>query len=170
MTSNTGFLGRRDFLKTGATLLTASAAAVPAALAASSSAQAREFPDNMLYPGVEDEPYGSPSPHEAGVVRKIFPQHGQSTLTASFSPLEIQKGIITPSGLHFGAHHSGVPDIDPETHELFIHGMTERPLKFTADDLLRYPMTGGINFMECGGNTAPNGYHSDPQQMPLAYL
>ncbi|KIC34223.1 sulfite dehydrogenase [Leisingera sp. ANG-M7] len=169
MTRNTGFLARRDFLKTGATFLTAGAAAAPAALAAG-AAQAREFPDNMLYPGAEDEAYGSPSQHESGVVRKIFPQHGQSTLTASFSPLHVQKGIITPSGLHFGAHHSGVPDVDPETHELIIHGMTERALKFKASNLLRYPMTGGINFLECGGNTAPNGYHSEPQQMPLQYL
>ena len=162
----TGFLGRRDFLKTGATFLTASSAT----LAATDASAAPEFPDNMLYPGVEDEAYGSPSPYEAGVVRKIFPQNEKSTLTASFTPLHVQKGIITPSGLHFGAHHSGVAEVNPETHELFIHGMTDRPLKFTVRDLMRYPLSGGINFLECGGNSAPQGYHSEAQQMPLQYL
>ncbi|NVO56991.1 sulfite dehydrogenase [Rhodobacteraceae bacterium B1Z28] len=170
MLKTTGFVGRRDFLKAGATFLTASSAALPATLTAKGASAAPKIPDNMLYPGVEDEAYGSPSPHEAGNVRKIFPQNEKSTLTASFTPLHTQKGIITPSGLHFGAHHSGVPEIDPEMHELFIHGMTDRPLKFTASDLMRYPLSGGINFLECGGNSAPQGYYPEAQPMPLQYL
>ncbi|MBE1292508.1 MAG: hypothetical protein GJ677_08455 [Rhodobacteraceae bacterium] len=56
MTRSTGLLGRRDFLKTGATLLTAA----PAALAVTKASAAPEFPDHMTYPGVEDELYGQP--------------------------------------------------------------------------------------------------------------
>lgn len=170
MSETTGFLGRRDFLKTGATLLTASAAAVPAALATSTAAKAREFPDNMLYPGIEDELYGAPSPHESEVKRLLWPQSEKSSVTATWSPLRNQQGIITPSGLHFGVHHSGIPEIEPDAHELYIHGMTERPLKFTLQDLMRYPMINSVHFLECGGNSFMQGYFSDPQPAGLDQL
>jgi sulfane dehydrogenase subunit SoxC len=38
---------------------------------------------------------------------------------------------------------------------LAIHGLVKRPLVFTRDTLLRYPMTSRICFVECGGNSAP---------------
>jgi sulfane dehydrogenase subunit SoxC len=59
---------------------------------------------------------------------------------------------MTPNGLHFERHHSGVPDIDPAQHELKIHGAVRRPLKFSVDSLLRYPMTSKFYFLECSGN------------------
>ena len=61
--------------------------------------------------------------------------------------------MITPSGLHFERHHSGVPDIDPDKHRLLIHGMVKRPLIFSVDALLRYPMISRIHFLECSGNS-----------------
>jgi sulfane dehydrogenase subunit SoxC len=61
--------------------------------------------------------------------------------------------LITPSGLHFERSHSGVPDIDPAKHRLLIHGMVKRPLIFTIDALLRYPMVSRIHFIECAGNS-----------------
>jgi len=61
-------------------------------------------------------------------------------------------GIITPSSLHFERHHAGVPDIDPRRHRLMIHGMVDRPLVLTMDDLKRYPSVTRIYFMECSGN------------------
>lgn len=88
----------------------------------------------------------------------------------TFSPLGNQRGIITPSGLHFGVHHSGIPDIDPEMHELYIHGMTANPVRFTLRDLERYPLTGGIHFIECGGNSFMQGYFKEPQETSLDWL
>ena len=44
-------------------------------------------------------------------------------------------GIITPSDLHFERHHGGVPDIDPASYALLIHGMVDRPMVFTLADL-----------------------------------
>jgi sulfane dehydrogenase subunit SoxC len=62
-------------------------------------------------------------------------------------------GIITPSALHYEVHHSGVPQIDPHQHELLIHGLVERPLIFTMDDLHRLPSVSRIHFLECAGNS-----------------
>jgi sulfane dehydrogenase subunit SoxC len=61
--------------------------------------------------------------------------------------------MITPSGLHFERHHSGVPDIDPAAHRLLVHGLVKRPLIFSVADLLRYPMISRIHFLECSGNS-----------------
>src|SRR6185295_19250695 len=64
-------------------------------------------------------------------------------------------GMITPNGLHFERHHSGIPEINPESHRLAIHGLVKRPLVFTLDALMRYPMVSRFTFVECGGNSAP---------------
>ena len=61
--------------------------------------------------------------------------------------------MITPNGLHFERSHSGVPDIDPDQHRLLIHGLVKRPLVFTLEALLRYPMESRIAFLECAGNS-----------------
>jgi len=56
------------------------------------------------------------------------------------TPLQDLDGIITPSGLHFLMDHvNGIPDSDPEQHRLLIHGMVDRPLTFTMDELKRLP-------------------------------
>ena len=51
------------------------------------------------------------------VKRLVKPPRPNSPFAVSYTPIHTQKGIITPSGLHFGSHHSGVPDIASETHE-----------------------------------------------------
>src|SRR5687768_11109625 len=55
--------------------------------------------------------------------------------TSSQTPLQDLDGIITPADLHFERHHGGVPAIDPKQYSLLIHGMVDRPLVFTLDDL-----------------------------------
>ena len=72
---------------------------------------------------------------------------------SSQTPLQDSYGIITPSSLHFERHHAGVPRIKPETHRLLIHGMVDRPLIFTMDDLQRLPSVSRVYFVECSGNT-----------------
>ncbi len=71
----------------------------------------------------------------------------------SYTPLAEMYGIITPSSLHYERHHSGVPIIDPAEHKLLIHGMVERPLIFSMDDLRRLPSVSRICFIECSGNS-----------------
>src|SRR5688500_15272170 len=72
--------------------------------------------------------------------------------TSSQTPLQDLEGIITPADLHFERHHGGVPTIDPKKYSLLIHGMVERPLVFTLDDLKRFPGRSVIRFIECSGN------------------
>lgn len=54
------------------------------------------------------------------------------------TPLQNSVGIITPASLHFVLNHGQEPpDIDPLQHRLMIHGMVDRPLIFTLDELQR---------------------------------
>ena len=62
--------------------------------------------------------------------------------------------MITPSSLHYVATTRGsfIPDIDPREHRLMIHGMVDRPLTFTMEDLKRLPSVTRLHFIECAGN------------------
>lgn len=71
---------------------------------------------------------------------------------SSTTPLEDLHGIVTPSDLHFERHHAGVPDVDPARYALLIHGRVERPLRFTLNDLKRFPARSRLYFIECAGN------------------
>jgi sulfane dehydrogenase subunit SoxC len=76
-----------------------------------------------------------------------------ATKTASVTPLQNSYGIITPSGLHYERHHAGIPNIDPARHRLVIHGMVDRPIKYSVADLKRFPTVSRHYFMECSGTT-----------------
>ncbi len=71
------------------------------------------------------------------------------------APLQSQNGIITPNGLFFVRDHAGsVMDIDPAQHRLMIHGLVDRPLLFTVEDIKRFPSVARIHFIECPANGA----------------
>ena len=144
---------KRSFLKRAAGLLAASGLVAGGA----KRAGAVEPPDvapSMKVPGVGMSEYGSPAKYESKVTRTLIrSQPGTTGSGASRTPLESLDGVLTPSGLHFERHHSGVPDIDPATHRLLIHGLVKRPLIFSVDALLRYPMISRIHFLECAGNS-----------------
>jgi sulfane dehydrogenase subunit SoxC len=60
--------------------------------------------------------------------------------------------------LHYIVSHGyEPPDIDPREHQLLIHGMVDRPLIFTLEDLRRLPSMTRTYFVECNGNSAPTG-------------
>jgi sulfane dehydrogenase subunit SoxC len=72
-----------------------------------------------------------------------------------YTPLQDYVGIITPAQLHFVQQHSShYPDIDPQQHRLTIHGMVDRPLSFSMEDLKRLPSVTRIHFLECQGNSS----------------
>jgi sulfane dehydrogenase subunit SoxC len=103
-------------------------------------------------PGVGSSPYGMPSRFESDVVRRAT-EHAPTALSSwSFTPLDRLTGIITPNGVVFERHHAGIPEIDPNRHRLAIHGLVERPLVMTMDDILRLPAVSQIRFLECAGN------------------
>jgi len=83
---------------------------------------------------------------------------------ASLTPLERLHGTITPADLHFERHHGGIPTLGPD-HELLIHGMVEHPLRFSLEDLKRFPSVTRICFVECAGNYFPRGDTSTPQML-----
>lgn len=124
----------------------ASAAAAPGAVEHEVPADASKV---QGYP-LEDSSYGSRSQFETEVRTRFKTATAQSSWT--LTPLEKSQGIITPSGLHFERSHGGTAVIDPATHRLFVHGLVNRPRKFSMTDIRRFPAVSRIMFIECSGN------------------
>jgi sulfane dehydrogenase subunit SoxC len=79
----------------------------------------------------------------------------------SKTPLDKLVGSITPSDLHYERSHSGAPDLDPAKHRLLVHGMVQKPLVFTVDDLKAMPSVSRTVFLECTGNGWENWKKAD---------
>lgn len=121
---------------------------------ASASAAERDVPPWMKEQGASAEtPYGAPSPFEKSVVRRAREPSPFPTASSALTPLQELDGIITPNGLHYVRDHAGTPAIDPARHTLLVHGLVDRPLRFSMDDLARFPAVSRIHFLECSGNT-----------------
>ena len=133
--------GRRRFLQLGAALSSALVACRPSS----------NLPSNQpSFLGGPVSEYGTRSSLER--VTRTFRSSLSRENASSRTPLHALEGIITPASLHFERHHAGVPTIDPSTHELLIHGLVNRPLIFTVDELKRFPSHSQIHFVECSGN------------------
>lgn len=144
---------KRSFLKRSVGLLGAAGLVATGAKIAN-AIEPPDVPPSMKVPGAGMGEYGTPAKYESKVTRTLIrSQPGTTGSGASRTPLEALDGMITPSGLHFERHHSGVPDIDPDQHRLLIHGMVKRPRIFSVDALMRYPMVSRIHFLECSGNS-----------------
>ena len=74
------------------------------------------------------------------------------TTGASYTPLQDLSGTITPSDLHFQRHHNGIATIDPARYSLTIHGLVDRPVTFSLDELKRFPAVTRVHFIDCSGN------------------
>lgn len=103
---------------------------------------------------VDKYPYGIPSPYEHNNVRRVHDllSSGDRYATVSMSPLHQQEGIITPNGLFFTRNHGGTAHIDPHKFRLMIHGLVEKPIVLTLEQLKRYPSESRIHFIECPAN------------------
>ncbi|CCD91504.1 putative sulfite oxidase (soxC) [Bradyrhizobium sp. ORS 375] len=147
---------RRGFL-TAAGGLAATALATQARAGAGNPAnQPPNVPEwtRTLGEGVAVRPYGKPSKFEKDVVRRDVEWLTASRESSvSFTPLHELEGIITPNGLCFERHHGGVAEVDPADHRLMIHGLVERPLLLSLDEIKRYPRVNRIHFMECAANS-----------------
>jgi sulfane dehydrogenase subunit SoxC len=85
------------------------------------------------------------------------------------TPLQDLAGIVTPSSLHFvNSHGFEPPDIDPFEHRLVIHGLVDRPLIFTMEELKRLPAESRFHFIECHGNSNPSGVFGTVRLSPDA--
>ena len=137
-------MNRRRFLKRGIAL-----GATLAAEHAHAQAPGPDDPSKVL--GGPVRPYGERSRFERAV--RTLSGKTDEVSAAGRTPLDETLGIITPSALHFEVLRGGVPDIDPQKHRLLIHGMVDRPLILTIEEIQRLPSTSRILFLECQGNT-----------------
>jgi sulfane dehydrogenase subunit SoxC len=131
---------RRGFLGLGA--------AIASALTSCRSTQTPETASGL---GRAMSPYGERSRFEKAV--RLFRPGRNPEIGATRTPLQDLVGTITPSALHFERHHSGVPDIDPTRHSLLIHGMVERPLLLTLNEMRQLRAISRTLFIECSGNS-----------------
>ena len=163
-----GLLHRRALLGKG--LMIAGAAGVGTS-AGSTGAGAEPLKDGewSAYQGKTIGPVGARSKFEDATVRVLSNPNGEPRTQHARTPHHLLNGTITPSHLHFTILHNGIPDIDPEKHQMVIHGMVKQPLMFTLDRLMRYPMVTRQTFVECGGNSAPM-FSNEPVQATLQYL
>jgi sulfane dehydrogenase subunit SoxC len=131
-----------------------------AGVAGAARADQKNLPPNIagwsktLGDGVAVLPYGHPSKFEKNVIRRDVQWLTASRESSvSFTPLHELDGIITPNGLCFERHHSGIAEIDPNDYRLIIHGLVDKPLIFTLDDIKRLPRVNRVYFLECAANS-----------------
>lgn len=103
--------------------------------------------DASTVPGLASGPFSVRSPFETPALAPL----GMTTGGTS-TPLQAILGSVTPSDLHFQRSHNGIAVIDPAHYELAIHGLVDRPLVFTLEELKRFPAVTRTCFIECSGN------------------
>lgn len=152
--TNTTTLSRR-------TLISSAAGAAAVLLLKTASGQlvqtAATDTDPTKVPGIPPGTIGSRSAFEQPRL--------QASDISSRTPLQDLFGTITPADLHFQRHHGGVPQVNPHTYELLIHGMVDRPKVFTLHDLKRFPSLSRICFIECSGNFRKGKPEMTPQEI-----
>ncbi|GAB1343681.1 sulfite dehydrogenase [Gemmatimonas sp.] len=154
-------LSRRALVRTGG--LIAGAALTPSLVRAvtrqvdSTSALA----DPTRVPGVASDSLGTRSAFETPRLSPVGVTGG-----SSWTPHHLLHGTITPADLHFQRHHNGIPVIDPARHTLTIHGLVERPLEFTLEELRRFPSVTRTYFIECSGNGGRAWNNPKPDMSP----
>src|SRR6202521_4676871 len=158
--------GRRRFLKHAGAGLAAGAAGLTAGAEWSARGQSAQSRGQSAESEAKDPHFGHGEPSR-------FVKSGRGVRRAInhityFTPLQDYAGMITPSGLPFvQLHTSYLPDIDPEQHRLTIHGMVDRPLSFTMDDLKRLPSVSRTHFVECHANGSPMIHNAGNPNMGL---
>ena len=155
---------RRRFLKDSAALAGLAAGVAPAAAAQMShpEAPAADAASKDTACKKDDKDliaYGERSHYVKSIRIPVAERMSPDEFGMTFhvlSPLQDSVGMITASSLHYVATHRGsyVPDINPQEHRLMIHGLVDRPLIFTVEELKRLPYVTRTHFLECSGNRA----------------
>src|SRR6202521_4719550 len=160
--------GRRRFLKHAAAL---AGVAAGAGAGAEWAARGQSAKPEVAESDAKDPHFGHGEPSrfvKSGRGARMSIDH-----ITYYTPLQDYAGIITPAGLHFVQQHSPyLPDIDPEQHRLTIHGMVDRPLSFTMEELQRLPSVSRIHFLECQGNgsAAAHGAGNPNMGLPVQFV
>src|ERR1700756_2284649 len=156
---------RRGFLKSGATLAGLAAGGRQLAKGQTQGTPPKKIDELIAY--------GERSRFVTSIRMPVAERHSPDEFGLTFhvlTPLQDSVGIITPSSLHYTATHRGafVPDIDPREHRVMIHGMVDRPLIFTLEEIKRLPSVSRLHFLECHGNSAAAGPTGDPRKVASA--
>jgi sulfane dehydrogenase subunit SoxC len=125
----------------------ATGVAAPTAVAPAASAAVQVPLDATKVPGLPSEALGGRSTFEQPALTPTGITSG-----SALTPHQALRGSITPADLHFQRHHNGIPVIDPARYELTVHGLVDRPLVFSLDELKRFPAVTRVCFIECSGN------------------
>lgn len=141
------------------------AASTTAGLVASRAAHAEgvaipDDPTKVLGGGITAQ--AARSPFEPPL--EIAPTH--VVTGTAFAPIQSFTGTITPTDVQFQRHHAGIAMIDPAKWQLLLHGLVDRPLMFTLDDLKRFPSVTRVHFLECAGNGRKAFRHPKPDMRP----
>jgi sulfane dehydrogenase subunit SoxC len=154
--------GRRRFLKNAAALAGVAAGAGAGAEWAARGQSAKPEAQARLH----DEPLSRGVPSRRG--SRMSVDH-----ITYYTPIQDYGGIITPAPLHFVQQHSShFPEIDAQQHRLSIHGLVDRPLSFSMEDLKSLPSVSRVHFVECHANSSPMIHGAGNQNMglPVQYI
>lgn len=157
---------RRRFLKSGAALaglaVGASASALPAA-----AESAPESIDELHKHGERSHFVKSVRTGSINNPERRLPNEPHDF--GLRTPLQDSAGIVTPASLHYVVSHGyEPPDINPQEHRLLIHGMVDRPLMLSLEDLRRLPSVSRFHFIECHGNSTTAGLSGAARISPNA--
>jgi sulfane dehydrogenase subunit SoxC len=170
---HSGNVGRRRFLKNGVALAGVALGTSGIAGAQADTATAESGRGS----GKDLRAYGERSQFETMSRTGNNGMYGLDPLLPGASrdiglraPLQDMQGNITPASVHYMISHGHqAPDINPQEHRLMIHGMVDRPLVFTMEDLKRLPSVTRTHLMECRANGDPSAIgfrkllHATPQ-------
>src|SRR5215469_5232781 len=156
---------RRDFLKTAPAVAGVAAVAMEAAGTQAFGADAPASAEQLRSYGQRSHFVTSERVGNIG----MWPTTLQPRDYGFRTPLQDLVGMVTPASLHYILSHGfDPPEIDPAQHRLLIHGMVDRPLIFTVDELRRLPSVSRFHFIECHGNSAVSGPTGPPRKAPNA--
>jgi len=146
---------RRDFFKRTAALSVTALAGTSLMASEDDKAITHHVPWGQVWGDpVTKNLYGMPSAYEHNNTRRNTKLLASGNYRASIAvtPIHESEGIITPNGLFFSRSHGGVAHVDPSQFRLMIHGLVEKEIVLTLDQLKRYPRVTRTHFIECPAN------------------
>jgi len=146
---------RRDFFKKTAALGVSALAGTSLMASGDDDAIMHHVPWGQTWGDpVTKNLYGVPSKYEHNVTRRYTKLLASGNYRASIAvtPIHESEGIITPNGLFFSRSHGGTAHINPHEFRLMIHGLVEKEIVLTLDQLKRYPSVTRTHFIECPAN------------------
>jgi sulfane dehydrogenase subunit SoxC len=146
---------RRDFFRKTAALSVTALAGTSLMASEDDPAIMHHVPWGQVWGDpVTKNPYGMPSKYEHNNIRRNTKLLASGNYRASIAvtPIHESEGIITPNGLFFSRSHGGVAHVDPNEFRLMIHGLVDKEIVLTLDQLKRYPKVTRTHFIECPAN------------------